>query len=129
MPYIINAPNGMITANFSWNEAKCRHCGQIPSVEAVQNTARWMERIRAALGNRVIHVNSWCRCPEHNAFVGGVPNSLHIAGWAVDMTVRGMTPGQVHAALRPLQGGGGPVGGLGRYASFTHVDRGPVDNW
>jgi uncharacterized protein YcbK (DUF882 family) len=125
----VPAPTGKITDNFSWTEAKCRHCGRVPSVAAVVNTARWMERLREALGGRSIHVNSWCRCPTHNKKVGGSSGSYHLRGWAVDITVKGLTPKQVHQALVGLQGQGEMVGGLGRYHSFTHVDRGPVRNW
>lgn len=31
-----------------------------------------------------IRVTSWYRTPEHNAEVGGVPNSFHLSGLAMD---------------------------------------------
>jgi hypothetical protein len=120
---------GLITPHFSWTEACCRHCGRIPDAAAVQETAEWMESVRAALGGRIIHVNSWCRCPVHNLAVGGAPNSYHLRGWAVDITVHGLTPAQTHAACAKHQGAGKLIGGLGRYKSFCHVDRGPARRW
>jgi uncharacterized protein YcbK (DUF882 family) len=125
----ITAPHGKITDHFGWAEAKCRHCGKIPDEESVTKTAEWMERVRQALGNRPLHVNSWCRCPSHNAAIGASTNSYHMKGMAVDITVRDMTPAQVHARLKTFQGEGKLIGGLGRYISFTHVDRGPVRSW
>jgi uncharacterized protein YcbK (DUF882 family) len=125
----IPAPQGKITENFSWNEAACRHCGRIPDVGTIVTTAEWMQQVRAALSNQPVHVNSWCRCPQHNAAVGGSSNSYHMAGWAVDISVRDMSPAAVHARLRTMQGPGKLIGGLGRYVSFTHVDRGPPRTW
>jgi zinc D-Ala-D-Ala carboxypeptidase len=40
--------------------------------------------VRAALGNKAIHINSWYRCPELNEVVGGVAHSQHVIGEAVD---------------------------------------------
>ena len=122
---LIRPPEGPLTEHFTWHEAACRHCGLIPSIASVRKTAAWMEQVRAALGNRVVHVNSWCRCPEHNARIGGAPNSYHLRGMAVDITVRDLSPRKVQAILKNLP----LIGGLGRYASFTHVDRGPVRQW
>lgn len=39
--------------------------------------------------------SSGLRCPEHNAKVGGVPNSKHLSGRAVDFRIRGRTAAQV----------------------------------
>lgn len=47
-------------------------------------TAMCMERVRAALNNTGIHVNSWYRSPEVNAAVGSKPTSQHVKGEAVD---------------------------------------------
>jgi len=33
----------------------------------------------------VLYVTSWNRCPSHNHFVGGVDDSLHLQGRAVDI--------------------------------------------
>src|SRR5699024_9618023 len=53
-------------------------------LERLRDTAQRMERIRAVLGDNPIHVNSWFRCEELNAAVGGVSNSAHRLGYAVD---------------------------------------------
>jgi hypothetical protein len=42
-----------------------------------------MEKVRALLG-KPIHINSWYRCPQLNAAIGGAKNSDHMTGSAVD---------------------------------------------
>ena len=121
----VRPPEGKITANFSWDEARCRcGCGRVAGIEVVKITAQWLEQVRAVF-NKPIHINSWCRCPEHNAKLpGAAKHSYHMTGMAVDITIRGLTPFQVWFKLRWKHWGVKKlVGGLGRYASFTHVDR------
>lgn len=120
---------GLITPHFSWNEAACNHCGLIPNPDVIIETAEWMERVRTALGGRILHVNSWSRCPAWNAQVGGAPNSFHVRGMAVDFVARGLTPVQTHSLCRKHQGAGKLIGGLGKYPSFTHCDWGPPRRW
>lgn len=52
----------------------------------IEYTAQMMERVRAVLGNKAIRVSSWYRNPEVNRIVGGVANSQHALGLAVDFT-------------------------------------------
>lgn len=49
-------------------------------------TAGCMEEVRRLLGNKPIKVNSWFRSAAVNAAVGGVSNSQHRKGQAVDFT-------------------------------------------
>lgn len=59
-----------------------------PSFEVMGNlleAARMMERIRSALGDVPITINSAYRSPEVNALVGGATRSDHVLGHAVDM--------------------------------------------
>jgi uncharacterized protein YcbK (DUF882 family) len=124
----IEAPNLKASEHFGYRELACRHCGEIISLEAVRKTAEWAERVREAMGGLPMHVNSGCRCSVHNKAVGGAPDSYHMKGMAIDVTFRGLSPAQAHKKLRVLQGKG-LVGGLGRYSSFCHVDRGEKRNW
>ena len=124
-PWGVKPPEGKISPHFSWDEAKCRcGCGRVAGIEAVKITAHWLEQVRDVFGDRVIHINSWCRCPTHNFRVGGESGSFHMTGMAVDITVRGLTPFQVWFKLRWKQWGAKKlVRGLGKYPSFTHIDR------
>lgn len=55
-----------------------------PDIQAVlQDTAQRMEAVRALLGFP-INVSSGYRCEEVNRIVGGVPDSDHLIGRAVD---------------------------------------------
>ena len=123
------APEGKASVHFAWSEICCHHCGRVPNEGECQQTAVWLEKVRVALGNRRIFCNSWARCETHNRAVGGAPNSYHLKGWAVDITVDGLTPAQAHRELAKLQGTGKLIGGLGRYPSFCHVDRGIPRRW
>jgi hypothetical protein len=51
----------------------------------------------AALGSRWGRVTSTYRSPRHNRAVGGVPNSFHLSGRAIDIARRG---GVSHSAIR-----------------------------
>jgi zinc D-Ala-D-Ala carboxypeptidase len=47
--------------------------------------AEGLERVRAALGGKPIHVNSGYRCPALNAAIKGAGNSMHMQGLAADI--------------------------------------------
>jgi uncharacterized protein YcbK (DUF882 family) len=122
-------PDKFATPHFHFvREIACNHCGRVPDIAECRLTAEWLEEVREALGGLPIHVNSWCRCPEYNAAIGGAPGSYHMRGMAVDITVRGYSPRETWRLCKELQKQG-LVGGLGRYKSFTHVDRGERRNW
>lgn len=120
-------PTGFIEGtSFTWEEARCNHCGGLPENEqAVVNAARMMERVREILGGQPIRVNSWYRCAAHNKRIGGASDSQHLRGRAVDFTCKHLTPRQVQARLRRHWGEGKVVRGLGCYAGFSHVDNRP----
>ena len=112
----------MLTAHFSLQETLCPCCGQTRPLTDLVPTAQMLEGIRARL-SRPIKVLSWVRCARHNARVGGAKGSYHLIGWAVDFVVEGMPARQVQDRLADHPGG------LGCYARFTHVDRGPRRRW
>lgn len=60
------------------------------------------ERVREDLG--VFEITSGCRCPAHNARVGGVANSRHLDGRAVDFSIRGKSAAQVLSHLKTIPG-------------------------
>lgn len=63
-----------------------RDANNVPSrdvVEALRSTAICMEAVRAILGHPIV-VTSGYRSPDVNRIVGGVADSAHIRGRAVD---------------------------------------------
>ena len=86
-----------------------------------------LEKIRAAF-NAPVHVLSGYRSPQYNAAMyqqmGQVPtDSQHSQGRAADIRIDGVDPSVAHARILEMyQKGEIDIGGLGKYASFTHVD-------
>lgn len=58
-----------------------------PPLEVVAHLtvlAMGLEKIRALLGSKPIHIDSGYRCPQLNRIVGGVKDSAHTTGYAAD---------------------------------------------
>ncbi len=99
-------------------ECKCgQYCDGFPA-EPEEQLIRLAEQVRTHFGKPVT-VSSGVRCTRHNANVGGVANSRHLSGKAMDFTVRGISSEAVLAYVKSLPGV--------RYASaingnYVHVD-------
>ena len=66
--------------NFSPAELSCTHCGKLlVDPFALDN----LQKVRIMYA-RPLHIASAYRCEEHNAAVGGAPNSSHLRGRAFD---------------------------------------------
>lgn len=73
----------------------------------------------------IITINSAYRTARRNATIeGAARNSLHVAGKAVDITMRGVTLSQLEQMARFYN-----VGGIGIYSTFIHLDTGRVRTW
>lgn len=81
---------------------KCGACGGYP-VQMEEAAVRAAETVREHFGAPVT-VSSGLRCKAHNANVGGVANSRHLLGKAVDFRVAGKTAAQTLAYVRTLPG-------------------------
>ena len=83
-----------------------------------------LQTLRNVLG-RPLLVASGFRTPDHNAFVGGVPNSAHITGEAADVYCPGVTA-ETLAKLAIEVG----FNGIGIAKNTIHVDIRPNKrNW
>ena len=94
----------------------CGACGGFPA-EPAESLARLADRVREYFGAPAT-VSSGVRCPDHNRQVGGVYNSFHLTGKAMDFRIQGRSAAQVLEFVREL-----PV----HYAyaideSFVHMD-------
>lgn len=118
------------SSNFRWHEATAlgnRNPSDSKVVGEIIKLAQYLDRVRALFGNKPIHINSWYRPKAINQAVGGVSNSTHIFGCAVDFTVNGIAATEVYQTLNSWHG---RHGGLGRYSTFTHLDlRGYPARW
>ena len=100
---------------FTRGEFACQcGCG-FDTVDA--ETLQVLEQVREEFGP--VRVTSACRCPEHNAAVGGSPTSQHVRGRACDIIVAGVNPDEVADFVEEILVF---TGGIGRYATFTHID-------
>lgn len=72
---------GDLTQHFSRKEFKCPCCGKGEIDFAVVYD---LEEVRRMFGRPIIIESGW-RCEKHNKEVGGVPNSSHLTGKAVDI--------------------------------------------
>ena len=90
---------------FTRAEFKCKcgkHCDGFPE-EPKELLVRTADRVREQLGAPAI-VSSGVRCKTHNANVGGVANSRHLSGKAMDFCVSGKTATQVLACVKQQPG-------------------------
>lgn len=103
---------------FSEAEMVCHHCGELPPDGINQILLDKLDELREMIG-QPIHVTCMYRCTEHNAEVGGEPNSQHLLGNAADIYVDGLS-------VDELANNAVTVGfdGIGRYytSQFVHVD-------
>lgn len=79
----------------------CGRCGGFP-VEPTEGLMRLADRVRQQAGAAMIP-SSTVRCRAHNAEVGGVANSRHLAGKAMDFSIRGWTSERTLALVRQQQ--------------------------
>lgn len=111
---------------FSAEEMACRCCGSLGDGIDVR-LQNLLDDIRERVGAPV-NVSCVYRCPEHNAEVGGVPNSQHVQGCAADVLVPdGWTVDELADLAEELG-----ADGIGRYYDdqFVHVDtRGYAARW
>lgn len=108
---------GRLSEHFLRHEFACR-CGcWFDTVDA--ELIRALEDIRAKLGGRRVHINSGCRCPDHNRDEGGADDSMHLQGKAADFWVDDIHPDTVADCLEDLYP---DCYGIGRYTGRTHID-------
>ena len=94
----------------------CGRCGGFPA-EPAEKLVRLADQVRENFGAPVLP-SSGVRCPEHNKAVGGVWNSYHLAGKALDFRIQGRSAAEVLAFVRRL-----PVHYASAIdASYVHMD-------
>lgn len=69
-----------------------------------------------------IIVTSGCRCQKHNTVVGGVPNSAHTKGLALDVSVMNQTPAKMQKLAFCLGYAGFERAEINASKNYIHVD-------
>ena len=80
----------------------CGRCGGFP-VEPSERLMRLADRVREQAGAAMVP-SSTVRCAAHNAEVGGVSNSRHLLGKAMDFSIRGWSAERTLSLVRKQQG-------------------------
>lgn len=106
--------NVKLTKHFTVREFACKDGSD--AVLISNNLAWYLEQIRLHFG-KPVHINSAYRTKAYNKKVGGANYSQHPKGTAADITVEGVSPTKVADYAESIG-----MGGVGRYATFTHVD-------
>lgn len=83
-------------------KCKCGKCGGFP-VEPKEKLVKLLDGVREHF-HAPIHISSGVRCQDHNAAVGGVSNSRHLYGKAVDFHVSGIPSSLVLSYVQKLTG-------------------------
>lgn len=110
--------------HFDEVEVSCHCCGRGAEVVSAR-LLELVEQLRYNIGGIPLHCNCAYRCPIHNDEVGGVPNSQHVLGTAMDIQCpNSLTIGQFKWYCEQL-----PFDGIGYYpctdengGGFIHVD-------
>jgi len=116
--------------NFRPSELACKCCGEIWKGEQDSLPERLvkfldaLQELRMLYGRPVI-ISSGHRCTRHNAEVGGVESSQHLA-IAADIRC----PAEEQARFGDIAAQAGFTGiGFYRMRGFVHVDLGPRRTW
>jgi uncharacterized protein YcbK (DUF882 family) len=78
-----------------------------------------LEQTRRHFNDRPLHINSGCRCADHNGAIGGSNGSMHTKGMAVDFFIKGVDAAKVADYLEKTFP---DTYGIGRYPGRTHLD-------
>jgi uncharacterized protein YcbK (DUF882 family) len=86
--------------------------------DAVHRLQNILEKIRFFAGGKSLEIESGCRCPKHNAAVGGVAGSAHLTGEAADIRCA-FSQKRFALVKAALQCG---IDRVGIATTFVHVD-------
>lgn len=118
--------------HLSWQELGCKDGTAYPKAFILDGRAARLaavfEIIRQACGHVPIAILSAYRTPAHNRSIGGARNSQHLEGRALDLRPpKGWTIERFYALIVGLAQGDVPdIRGIGKYATFVHVDIRPT---
>lgn len=108
--------NFNVSKNFKLREFECKDGSKLVKLDA-----RLLEKVQILRDklNVPLSINSGFRTESHNKKVGGVPNSLHLQGKAVDISTRNISMTDEKLIQICEQIG---FDGIGIYNTFIHLD-------
>lgn len=108
-----------LSTNFKVSEFKCQD--GTDTVYVSPELVTLLQKVRDHFGAPVV-ISSAYRTEAHNVKVGGATYSKHKYGMAADIKVTGVDVLDVCKYVASIT----TTGGIGRYATFTHVDVRPT---
>lgn len=107
-----------LSQHLKFKEVRCK-CRVCDGGFLMPETIKLFEDIREASGGRPLTVTSGFRCAPYNKLVGGVPDSYHQTGQAVDILFPDhIAPREFYLLCSKL------ANGCGLYSWGVHVDTG-----
>jgi hypothetical protein len=124
----------LVSAHFAVHEFDCHDGRKTPAAAVpalVRLAAVFLEPLRAEFGT--VFVTSGYRPVDYNRAIGGAPQSQHIyeltpEAVAADVIPKHGSPASWGRALRQIADKA-RVGGVGVYATFTHIDNAGRRDW
>ena len=121
-----------LTKNFDLSEFECNDGSLMPEhvYTNVKQTANNLQVLRD-MYKRPINITSAYRSKKYNKKIGGVSNSTHTLGLAVDIQIKGIDYKNLYNYICTLIFDGLLLeGGVGLYDNFIHYDiRGSRARW
>jgi len=102
---------------FKAEEFACRHCEK---VKIESRLIELLDALREHMGKPIV-ITSAYRCHVHNRRIGGVPNSAHVRGYAVDVKCTNSLDRQKMLEFLLSRG----VERIGIHPAFIHFDLDP----
>ena len=111
---------------FSKSEFEC-HCGKCDSFVIEPKLVEKLDDLRKKF-KHPIFISSGYRCPEYNKYIGGVKNSYHTKGLAVDIAIYGKPAYELLKYVYEIGFDGIGINQKGPYNKrFIHLDLGLLD--
>lgn len=126
---------GLLSPNFSIAEARCHDGQDLPHTfyKNAQRLAFTLEKVRHGVGNKPVVPLDWYRDPAYNHSIGGVTESQHMTGCAIDPNRQAMLEAGVNlhtfdVVAKEVFAHGG-IGTDRLTGIVEHVDVGPDRRW
>ena len=118
-----NAQNYYVTGHFMYSDFVCPCCDRLRIIPAFYRHVSLLEQMRNDLGFDIL-INSGYRCQEHNAEVGGSPESWHLL-FATDIRTEDNDPDKLKDLYKMALSLN--FGGIGLYETHLHLDLRPEE--